>query len=153
MHEAIHFRSDLRSEDTVGRSMRVFRADRQGTRSLALVHCGTFPLWDEFVASTISCLSLDRKGRATLPEEVRASLGLRAGDFVLLERTERGTYELVPASLVPRDQLWFHHTEMRQRIQKAEGEIAAGRLTVTRSADEARALLDSLKRRARKKRR
>jgi AbrB family looped-hinge helix DNA binding protein len=105
------------------------------------------------MASTISYLSLDRKGRATLPEEVRASLGLRAGDFVLLERTDRGTYELVPAALVPRDQLWFHHPEMRQRIQKAEGEIAAGRVTVTRGAEEARALLDSLKRRARKKRR
>ena len=105
------------------------------------------------MASTISYLSLDRKGRATLPEEVRASLGLRAGDFVLLERTERGTYELVPAALVPRDQLWFHHSKMRPRIQKAEGEIAADRVTVTRSAEEARALLDSLKRRPRKKRR
>jgi bifunctional DNA-binding transcriptional regulator/antitoxin component of YhaV-PrlF toxin-antitoxin module len=27
-------------------------------------------------------LSLDRKGRATLPEEVRTALGLRPGDFV-----------------------------------------------------------------------
>jgi len=105
------------------------------------------------MAGTISYLSVDRKGRATLPEEVRVSLGLRAGDFVLLERTERGTYELVPAALVPRDQLWFHHSKMGQRIQKAEGEIAAGRVTVTRSAEEARALLDSLKRRPRKKRR
>jgi AbrB family looped-hinge helix DNA binding protein len=105
------------------------------------------------MASTISYLSVDRKGRATLPEEVRASLGLRAGDFVLLERTERGTYELVPAALVPRDQLWFHHPEMQQRIEKAEGEIAAGRATVTTGTEEARALLGSLKRRPRKKRR
>ena len=42
-------------------------------------------------------LTLDRKGHVTLPEEVRASLGLEPGDLVLLERTERGTYELVPA--------------------------------------------------------
>jgi AbrB family looped-hinge helix DNA binding protein len=105
------------------------------------------------MAGTISYLSVDRKGRATLPEEVRVSLGLRAGDFVLLEHTERGTYELVPAALVLRDQLWFHHSKMRQRIQKAEGEIAAGRVTATRGAEEARALLDRLKRRPRKKRR
>ena len=105
------------------------------------------------MASTISYLSVDRKGRATLPEEVRRSLGLGAGDFVLLERTDRGTYELVPAALVPRDQLWFHHPEMRQRIQRAEGEIDTGRVTVTKGADEAQALLDSLKRRPRKKRR
>jgi AbrB family looped-hinge helix DNA binding protein len=63
------------------------------------------------MATEVSYLSVDQKGRATLPEEVRASLGLRPGDFVLLEKTERGTYELVPAALVPRDQLWFHHPE------------------------------------------
>jgi AbrB family looped-hinge helix DNA binding protein len=105
------------------------------------------------MASNISYLSLDQKGRATLPEEVRASLGLRAGDFVLLERTDRGTYELVPAALVPREQLWFHHPEMRHRILKAEGQFASGRVTVTRGTEEAQALLDSLKRRPRKKRR
>jgi AbrB family looped-hinge helix DNA binding protein len=105
-----------------------------------------------FMGTTISYLSVDGKGRATLPEEVRTALGLRAGDFVLLERTDRGTYELVPAALVPRDQLWFHHPEMRKRIEKAEAEIAGGRMSSTTSADEARALLDSLKKRRRTKR-
>jgi AbrB family looped-hinge helix DNA binding protein len=105
------------------------------------------------MASTLSYLSVDQKGRATLPEEVRASLGLRAGDFVLLEKTERGTYELVPAALVPRDQLWFHHPEMRGRIRKAEAEIAEGRTKVTRSAAAAQTLLDDLKGRRRKPRR
>jgi AbrB family looped-hinge helix DNA binding protein len=47
------------------------------------------------VASAVSYLSVDAKGRATLPEEIRAALGLRPGDCVILERTERGTYELV----------------------------------------------------------
>ena len=108
------------------------------------------------MASAASYLSLDRKGRATLPEEVRASLGLGPGDFVLLERTERGTYELVPAALVPRDQLWFHHPNMQKRIRKAEADIAEGRTKVTRSAEEAQALLDgskSLKARLRGRRR
>ena len=94
----------------------------------------------------VSYLSVDRKGRATLPEEVRTSLGLRPGDFVLLERTERGTYELVPADLVPRDQLWFHHPDMQRRIGRAEADVAEGRTTVTRGADEAQALLDRSKR-------
>jgi AbrB family looped-hinge helix DNA binding protein len=97
------------------------------------------------MASPVSYLSVDRKGRATLPEEVRSSLGLKPGDFVLLERTERGTYELVPAALVPRDPLWFHHPEMQRRIRKAEADLAAGRTRVTHSAEEAQALLDSLK--------
>jgi AbrB family looped-hinge helix DNA binding protein len=97
------------------------------------------------MATAVSYLSVDRKGRATLPEEVRTSLGLRPGDFVLLERTERGTYELVPAALIPRDQLWFHHPEMQQRIRKAEADLADSRTKVTHSAAEAKALLDRFK--------
>lgn len=99
-----------------------------------------------------SVLTVDKKGRTTLPEDLRASLGLRPGDFLLLERTERGTYELVPASLVPRDQLWFHHPEMQKRIAKAEAEIATGKATRTTSLKQARALLDRLKRRRRRSR-
>lgn len=101
-------------------------------------------------ASAVSYLSVDQKGRATLPEEVRASLGLRPGDFVLLEKTERGTYELVPAALVPRDQLWFRHTEMQRRIRKAEADLTEGRTKVTRTVAEAQALLDSFKARRRR---
>ncbi len=104
------------------------------------------------MATAVSYLSVDRKGRATLPEEVRASLGLGPGDFVLLEKTERGTYELVPAALVPRDQLWFHHPEMQRRIRKAEADLAEGRTKVTHSAQEAQALLDGLKGKRRRRR-
>lgn len=98
-------------------------------------------------------LTLDRKGHVTLPEEVRTSLGLKPGDLVLLERTERGTYELVPAVLVPRDQLWFHHPEMRRRIRKTEADLAEGRAKVTHSAEEAQVLLDSFKAKRRHARR
>ena len=97
------------------------------------------------MANSVSYLSIDQKGRATLPEAVRTSLGLRPGDFVLLERTERGTYELVPAALVPKDQLWFHHPDMQRRIRRAEADVAEGRTRVTRSAKEAQALLDGSK--------
>lgn len=90
---------------------------------------------------------MDKKGRATLPEDVRAALGVEAGDFILLEKTERGTFELVPAALVPKDQLWFYHPEMQARIRKAEDSIVSGRATKTRTTDEASAFLDGLKRR------
>src|SRR3970282_2028984 len=96
-----------------------------------------FPTAGEGSMAAVSYLSVDQKGRATLPEEVRASLGLGPGDFVLLERTERGTYELVPAALVPRDQLWFHHPDMQKRIGKAEADNGAGPTQGTRSAAEA----------------
>src|SRR4029079_7639894 len=71
------------------------------------------------MATATTFLTLDKKGRTTLPEEVRQALGVGAGDFLLLERTDRGTYELVPATLVPNDQLWFHHPEMQGRAPRA----------------------------------
>lgn len=92
-----------------------------------------------------SFLTLDQKGRATLPEEVRKALGVEAGDFILLERTERGTFELVPATLVPTDQLWFHHPDVQARVAKAEADFAEGRSTRTNSPEEAQDFLDSLK--------
>ncbi len=91
-------------------------------------------------------LTLDKKGRTTLPEEVRSALKVEAGDLILLERTDRGTYELVPATLIPNDQLWFHHPEMRARVARAEKDFAEGRATRTETPDEAQAFLDSLKR-------
>jgi AbrB family looped-hinge helix DNA binding protein len=97
-------------------------------------------------------VTLDKKGRATLPEEVRAALGVEAGDFIILERTERGTFELVPAALIPKDQLWFYHPEMQERIRKAEASLAGGRPTRTKTPEEAKVLLDGLKRRPVKRR-
>jgi AbrB family looped-hinge helix DNA binding protein len=97
-------------------------------------------------------VTLDKKGRATLPEDVRTALGVEAGDFIILERTKRGTYELVPAALVPKDQIWFYHPEIRARIRKAEESIAAGRGTRTRTPEEAMTFLDGLKDRAGRKR-
>jgi AbrB family looped-hinge helix DNA binding protein len=92
-----------------------------------------------------SFLTLDPKGRTTLPEEVRTALGVEPGDFILLERTERGTFELIPATLVPNDQLWFHHPDIQARVAQAERDFAEGRSTRTRTPEEAQALLDSLK--------
>ena len=97
-----------------------------------------------------SILTVDKKGRTTLPEEVRYSLGLNPGDFILCERTERGTYELVPASLVPRDQLWFRHPQMQRRVAEAEAQIAQGKVTRTKSPAEGQAFLDRLKKRPRR---
>src|SRR5437870_12750230 len=101
------------------------------------------------MSSSDSFLNVDRKGGATLPEEVRSDLGVRSGDLVLLERTQRGTWELVPAHLVPRDQLWFHHPEMQARIDQAEADFSKGRASRTLSPRQAQAFLDGLKRQPR----
>ena len=110
------------------------------------------PVGSWYFPTVVSYLTLDQKGRATLPEEVREALGLRGGDLLLLERTSRGTFELVPAALVPRDQLWFHHPAMQKRVREAEADLRAGRTTTTRTVGEAQSLLDGLKKRRRTRR-
>lgn len=90
-------------------------------------------------------LTLDKKGRATIPEEVRTRLGVSAGDFVMLEPTQHGTFELVPATLVPTDQLWFHHPEMQQRVHEAERSFQEGEALTADTPDQAVAVLARLK--------
>jgi bifunctional DNA-binding transcriptional regulator/antitoxin component of YhaV-PrlF toxin-antitoxin module len=92
-------------------------------------------------------ITVDKRGRNTLPEEVRRDLGIGNEDstLVILEKTAHGTYELVPASLIPKDQLWFHHPEMRRRIEEAEADFREGRSTSTSGVEEAQAHLDRLK--------
>lgn len=100
------------------------------------------------MARAAAFLTLDKKGRTTLPDDVRSALGVGAGDFILLEQTERGTFELIPADLIPRDQLWFHHPEMQARVAQAETEFAEGRSTRTTTPRQAQAFLDRLKKKA-----
>jgi bifunctional DNA-binding transcriptional regulator/antitoxin component of YhaV-PrlF toxin-antitoxin module len=88
---------------------------------------------------------LDAKGRGTLPEEVRAELSLEGGDVVLLEPTGYGTYEIVPASIIPKNQLWFHHPDVRTRVSEAEADFASGRVTSASSPEEAQRALDTFK--------
>lgn len=95
--------------------------------------------------ATLGVLTFDRKGRTTFSERMRQALGIDESTYVVVERTERGTIELVPADLVPRDQLWFHHPEMQQRIARAEASFAGGPATVTKTPEEAQAVLDRLK--------
>jgi len=101
------------------------------------------------MAPATTFLTLDKEGRATLPQEVRHALGVDAGGFLLLERTERGTFELIPATLIPTDQLWFYHPEMQARVARAEEDFATGRSTRTETPEQAQAFLDQLKQEAR----
>jgi bifunctional DNA-binding transcriptional regulator/antitoxin component of YhaV-PrlF toxin-antitoxin module len=91
-------------------------------------------------------MTIDRRGRGTLPEEVRRDLGLDdETNLLILEKTPRGTYELVPAALIPKDQMWFHHPEMQERIAQAEADFREGRAVYADTPEEAQQFLDSLK--------
>lgn len=97
------------------------------------------------MAPTATFLTLDEQGRTIIPEEIRSALGVKTGDLILLEKTAKGTFELVPAALVPRDQLWFYHPEMQALLADAEADFASGRAVLTETPEEAQAYLDSLK--------
>ena len=85
------------------------------------------------------------KGRVTLPESVRKHLGVEEGDELGVELSADGTAELVPLALIPRDQVWFAHSGMQERISEALGDIRAGRTTHIGKRADVRASLAALK--------
>jgi bifunctional DNA-binding transcriptional regulator/antitoxin component of YhaV-PrlF toxin-antitoxin module len=89
------------------------------------------------------------KGRVTLSENVRKHLGVAEGDVVLIELGESGTVEIIAAAYVPRDQVWFLHADMQQRIAEAHRDIAAGRTTGVGKQAEVRAHVQRIKKRRR----
>lgn len=95
----------------------------------------------------MAVLTVDRRGRSTLPEEVRRELGIGDADqtLVLLERTSHGTWELIPAAVMPRDQLWFRHPEMVARIAEGEADLKEGRSSGADTPEGVQALLDEMK--------
>ncbi len=96
----------------------------------------------------MAVLTVDRRGRSTLPEEVRRELGIGEADqtLVLLERTSHGTWELIPAAVMPRDQIWFRHPEMVARLAEGESDLSEGRSSGVSSPEALKALLDDMKR-------
>lgn len=96
-------------------------------------------------ATTIGFLTIDTKGRATFPAEVRRALGLGENTPIRIDRTEAGGYELVPSAIVPIEQLWYHSAEGRARIQRAEADFQEGRSTRAKGPDEALRHLETLK--------
>jgi len=97
------------------------------------------------MSRVIGVVTLDKKGRAVFPLALREELGLVNGAQLRVERTDDGAYELVPAELVPRDQLYFHTPAMRRRIETAEENLREGSSTKTKGEREAIKFLDSLK--------
>lgn len=97
------------------------------------------------MSKVLGFLTVDNKGRTTFPREIRQELGLDLGAQVRVDRSDSGAIELVPAALVPLDQLWFHSDEVKARIQRAEADLVAGRFHRTDGPEETQRYLDSLK--------
>ena len=90
-------------------------------------------------------LTIDQKGRTTLPQEMRKQLGITEGVRLRVEQADDGAFELVPAVSIPQDQLFYHSPEGRARLERAEADIRLGRVDRSSDAGEAKAYLDALK--------
>ena len=97
------------------------------------------------MSRTIGYLTIDPKGRTTLPREMREELGITEQTQLRVERTDDGVYELIPSVVIPQDQLWYHGPEGRERLRVAEDSFRDGRSTRTSGEAETQNFLDSLK--------
>ena len=93
----------------------------------------------------IGYLTVDQKGRTTIPQRVREQLGIADGTQLRIEQTETGAFEIVPSVSIPQDQAWYHSPEGRARLEQADRELRAGRGTRTSGEAETQRFLDSLK--------
>lgn len=97
------------------------------------------------MATVLGYLTVDEKGRTTIPREMRLALGLEAGTQLRVDRLDDGAFELIPAEVIPRDQLWFHTPEVQARVAKAEADFREGRSSRTEGPEDTQRFLDSLK--------
>ena len=97
------------------------------------------------MSRVIGYLTIDRKGRTTLPQEMRKQLGVSEGTQLRIEKTDDGAFEIVPSVSIPQDQLWYHSAEGRSRLERADEDFRLGRVTRTSGEKEAQEFLDSLK--------
>ncbi len=84
---------------------------------------------------------LGAKHQVTIPRRISKALGLKKGDHMLM-RLVGGRVEMVPVSLIPKDQLWFWTREWQQKEREADEDIARGNIKGFDSVDE---LLKELK--------
>jgi len=75
------------------------------------------------------------KHQVTIPHKISTALHLREGDHMLM-RLAGGRLEMIPASLVPKDQLWFWTAEWQRKEREAEADINAGRVKEFESVEE-----------------
>ena len=94
---------------------------------------------------TLGFLTVDEKGRTTIPKTMRRELGIRAGTQLRVDLSGDGVVELVAAELIPHDQLWFHNPTVQAGIAKAEADFREGRSKRTDGPQETQQFLDSLK--------
>jgi len=85
---------------------------------------------------------LGAKHQVMIPHRISKALRLKKGDHMLM-RLVGGRVEMVPVSLIPKDQLWFWTPEWQKKEREVDEEIARGELKGFKSVDELIKDLDS----------
>ncbi len=81
------------------------------------------------------------KHQVTIPTRISKALRLKEGDHLLIRLVGRRV-EMVPVSLIPKDQLWFWTREWQEKEREADEDIARGNVKEFESVED---LLKELK--------
>ncbi len=73
--------------------------------------------------------------RVTIPRKISKALGLKKGDHVLMRLVDRRV-EMIPVSLIPKDQLWFWTPEWQAKEREVDEALARGEFKEASSVDE-----------------
>lgn len=73
--------------------------------------------------------------QVTIPRRISKALRLRKGDHLLM-RLSGDRVEMVPVSLIPKEQLWFWTAEWQAKERQVDEALASGRYKQADSADE-----------------
>ncbi len=84
---------------------------------------------------------LGPKHEITIPRRVSKALKLKKGDHLLLRVVDRRV-EMIPVSLIPKDQLWYWTPEWQKKEQEVDEALARGDFKEAESVEE---LLKELK--------
>ena len=84
---------------------------------------------------------LGAKHQVTIPHRISKALRLKRGDHMLV-RLVGQRVEMIPANLVPKDQLWFWTPEWQSKEREVDEALARGDYMI---ADSVEALLKRLK--------
>jgi AbrB family looped-hinge helix DNA binding protein len=75
------------------------------------------------------------KNQITIPHRISKALRLKKGDHMLVRMVGKRV-ELVPATIIPKDQRWFWTPEWQRKEREADEDIALGRVKEFASVDE-----------------
>jgi bifunctional DNA-binding transcriptional regulator/antitoxin component of YhaV-PrlF toxin-antitoxin module len=81
------------------------------------------------------------KQQLTIPRRISRALRIKKGDYMLM-RLMGDRVEMIPASLIPKDQRWFWTPEWQKKEREADEALARGDYKVADSVD---ALIKELK--------